>query len=77
MDGYKLCRRRRGGGVPLHIREALNTVELESTGSNVKYLWVRFMGKANKAVMLVGVCYRAPNPDEELGVLLYKQLDDV
>ena len=28
-------------------------------------LWVRIRGKANKADIMVGVCYRPPNQDEE------------
>ncbi|KAK4832559.1 hypothetical protein QYF61_024059 [Mycteria americana] len=31
----------------------------------VKCLWVRMRGKANKADVLLGVCYRPPNRDEE------------
>lgn len=56
MDGYLLFRRhrwRRGGGVPLDIREALNTMEREITEDNVMYPCVRIMGKAD---ILVGVC---------------------
>ncbi|KAK4820905.1 hypothetical protein QYF61_008137 [Mycteria americana] len=76
MDGYKLFRRdrrgRRGGGVALYVRECLDSLELDDGWS----LWVRIRGKANKADIVVGVCYRPPNQDEETDELFYKQLGE-
>ncbi|KAK4815580.1 hypothetical protein QYF61_004097 [Mycteria americana] len=80
MDGYKLFRRdrrgRRGGGVALYIRECLDSLELDDGDDRVECLWVRIRGKANKADIVVGVCYRPPNQDEETDELFYKQLGE-
>jgi len=34
-------------------------------------------GKANKADILLGVCYRPPNQDEEVDEAFYKRLAEV
>ncbi|KAK4830538.1 hypothetical protein QYF61_011676 [Mycteria americana] len=44
--------------------------------TRVECLWVRIRGKANKADIVVGVCYRPPNQDEETDELFYKQLGE-
>ncbi|KAJ7421868.1 mitochondrial fission process protein 1 [Willisornis vidua] len=70
MDGYGLFRRdrrgRRDGGVTLYVRESLDCVEPQISDDKVEFLWVRIRGKASKADILVGVCYRPPNQDEEV-----------
>ncbi|KAK4829368.1 hypothetical protein QYF61_003295 [Mycteria americana] len=80
MDGYKLFRRdrrgRRGGGVALYVRECLDSLELDDGDDRVECLWVRIRGKANKADIVVGVCYRPPNQDDEADKLFYKQLGE-
>ncbi|KAK4831824.1 hypothetical protein QYF61_019347 [Mycteria americana] len=80
MDGYKLFRRdrrgRRGGGVALYVRECLDSLELDDGDDRVECLWVRIRGKANKADIVVGVCYRPPNQDEQTDELFYKQLGE-
>ncbi|KAK4829760.1 hypothetical protein QYF61_006484 [Mycteria americana] len=80
MDGYKLFRRdrrgRRGGGVALYVRDSLDSLELDDGDDRVECLWVRIRGKANKADIVVGVCYRPPNQDEETDELFYKQLGE-
>ncbi|KAK4810956.1 hypothetical protein QYF61_013364, partial [Mycteria americana] len=80
MDGYKRFRRdrrgRRGGGVALYVRECLDSLELDDGDDRVDCLWVRIRGKANKADIVVGVCYRPPNQDEETDELFYKQLGE-
>ncbi|KAK4811067.1 hypothetical protein QYF61_016353 [Mycteria americana] len=80
MDGYKLFRRdrrgRRGGGVALRVRECLDSLELNDGDDRVECLWVRIRGKANKADIVVGVCYRPPNQDEDTDELFYKQLGE-
>ncbi|KAK4813002.1 hypothetical protein QYF61_004178 [Mycteria americana] len=80
MDGYKLFRRdrrgRRGGGVALYVRECLDSLELDDGDDRVECLWVRIRGKANKADIVVGVCYRPPNQDEGTDELFYKQLGE-
>lgn len=39
-------------------------------------LWIRVRGKGNKADIIVGVCYRPPNQDEEEDKISYKQLGE-
>uniref|UniRef100_A0A493THY5 Reverse transcriptase domain-containing protein n=1 Tax=Anas platyrhynchos platyrhynchos TaxID=8840 RepID=A0A493THY5_ANAPP len=80
MTGYKLFRRdrqhRRGGGVALYIRESFDVVELEAGNDKVESLWVR-IGRDNKASVLVRVCYRPPNQDEETDEEFYRQLTEI
>ncbi|KAK4827222.1 hypothetical protein QYF61_015250 [Mycteria americana] len=81
MDGYKLFRRdrqgRRGGGVALYVRECFDCLEPYDGDEKVKCLWVRIRRKANKAAIMVGVCSRPPNQDEEADEIFYKQLGEV
>ncbi|PKU29698.1 adaptin ear-binding coat-associated protein 1 [Limosa lapponica baueri] len=81
MDGYKLFRRdrqgRRGGGVALYVREGYECRELIEGNSRVKCLQVRIRGRASKADIVVGVCYRPPNQDVEVDDIFYKQLGEV
>ncbi|GAB0184095.1 hypothetical protein GRJ2_000874800 [Grus japonensis] len=76
MDGYKLFRRdrqgRRGGVVALYVRECFECLELNDGDNRVECLWVRIRGKANKADIMVGVCYRPPNQGEEADEIFYK-----
>jgi len=69
MGGYKLFRRDRqggrGDGVALYVRECFDCLELDDGDDRVECLWVRIRVKANKADIMVGVCYRPPNQDEE------------
>ena len=80
MDGYKLFRRnrqgRRGGGVALYVRECFDCLELDGD-ERAECLWIRIRGKANKADIMVGVCYRPPNQDEETDEIFYKRLGKV
>ncbi|RMC09822.1 hypothetical protein DUI87_13609 [Hirundo rustica rustica] len=81
LDGYRLFRRdrkgKRGGGVALYIKKAFDTISIETNEDGVECLWVRIKGKANKADILLGVCYRPPNQEEEVDNLFYKQLENV
>ena len=81
MDGYELFRRdrqgRRGGGVALYVRECFDCLELDDGNDRVECFWVRIRGKANKADIMVGVCYRPPNQDEEADEIFSKQLGEV
>ncbi|KAF4803676.1 hypothetical protein TURU_013867 [Turdus rufiventris] len=81
LDGYKPFKRnrkgRRGGGVALYIREAFVAIGIEMNDNQVECLWVRIKGKANKADILLGVCYCPPNQGEEVDNLFYKQLDNI
>ena len=78
MDGYKLFRRdrqgRRGSRVALCIRECFDCLELDDGDNRAECLWVRIRGRANKADIMVGCCYRPPNQDEEVDEIFYKQL---
>ncbi|TRZ08332.1 hypothetical protein HGM15179_018775 [Zosterops borbonicus] len=79
LDVYKLFRRdrkgRRGGGVALYIKKAFYAIDIET--NRVECLWVRIKGKANKADIVLGVCYHPPNQEEEVDNLFYKQLENV
>ncbi|KAF4797296.1 hypothetical protein TURU_075386 [Turdus rufiventris] len=81
LDGHRLFRRdrkgRRGGGVALYMREAFDAMDVETSDDKVECLWVRIKGKANKADILLGVCYRPHSQGEEVDNLFYKQLDNV
>ncbi|KAK4816201.1 hypothetical protein QYF61_012666 [Mycteria americana] len=78
--GDELFRRdrqgRRGGGVALYVRECLDSLEINDGDDRVECLWVKIRRKANKADIVVGVCYRPPNQDEETDELFYKQLGE-
>ncbi|RMB97132.1 hypothetical protein DUI87_26416 [Hirundo rustica rustica] len=80
LNGYKLFRRdrqgRRGGGMALYIKKAFDSIGIETNADGVECLWVRIKGKANKADVLLGVCY-PPNQEEEVDNLFYKQLENV
>ncbi|KAJ7428451.1 hypothetical protein WISP_01229 [Willisornis vidua] len=61
----------------LCVLESLDSVELEVINNKVECAWTRIRGKANKADILVGVCYSPPNQDDEGDEFFYKQLADV
>lgn len=69
MDGYKLFTKnrqlRRDSGVALCMRECFNVVELGAGNDKAESLRIRIRGISNKVDILAGVCYRAPNQDEE------------
>ncbi|KAK4816398.1 hypothetical protein QYF61_016715 [Mycteria americana] len=44
----------------------MTSYEFSDYDDKVECLWVRMRGKANKADILLGVCYRPPNQDEEV-----------
>jgi len=81
VDGYKIIRRDRrgksGSGVALYIRGCFDCRDLNDCDDKVKCLWVRMRRKANKADILLGVCYRPPNQDEEVDEAFYKWLAEV
>jgi len=65
IGGYKLFRRdrqgRRGSGMALCVRECF---EIAVGNVKVESLRVRNRGRANKADILLGICYRPPNQDK-------------
>ncbi|TRZ10274.1 hypothetical protein HGM15179_016833 [Zosterops borbonicus] len=78
LNGYELFRRdregRRGGGVALYIK-VFDSIGIEINEDGVECLLVRAKGRANNADILLGVCYRPPNQEEEVDNLFYKQLE--
>ncbi|XP_054058617.1 UPF0462 protein C4orf33 homolog isoform X2 [Rissa tridactyla] len=81
MNGYKLFRRdrqgRRGGGVSLYIRECFDCIELDSSDDKVECLWVRLKGKGNTGDVVLGVCYRRPDQDEDTDEVFCKWLAEI
>ncbi|TRZ16353.1 hypothetical protein HGM15179_010754 [Zosterops borbonicus] len=59
------------------ISPVLLTSCIETNEDGVECLWVRIKGKANKADIVLGVCYHPPNQEEEVDNLFYKQLETV
>jgi len=39
--------------------------------------WVKIRGKANKADILLGICYRPLNQDQDVDEVFYKRLAEV
>ena len=58
----------------LYVKECFEVTELMTGENKVESLWVKIRGRAEKADILVGVCYRPPNQDEETDELFYEQL---
>ena len=75
VDGYKVFRRdrqgRMGGGMALYVRECF---DVTAGDDKVESLWVKIRGRADKADILMGICYRPLNQDEETNEVFYKQL---
>ena len=59
------------------MSESFDVVELGAGNDKVESLWVRIRGRANKADILVGVCYRQRNEDERTDEVFYEQLEEV
>jgi len=52
-------------------------MEINDGDDRAESLWVRIKAKANKTDIIVEVCYRPPNQDEEVDKTLYRQLGEV
>ncbi|RMC16647.1 hypothetical protein DUI87_06586 [Hirundo rustica rustica] len=80
LDDNKLFRRdkigRRGGGVALYIKEVFDAMGIETKQDGLECLSVKINRKANKADILLGVCYRPPKQEEEMDNLFYKPLEN-
>jgi len=63
--------------VTLCVRDCFDCIELDDCDDKVECLWVKIRGKANKADILLGICYRPPNQDEEVDEIVYKSLAEV
>ena len=81
MDGYRLFKRdrqgRKGSGVALYVKKEWECMEVNDSDDRVESLWVRIKAKANKTDIIMGVCYRSPNQNEEVDKTLYRQLGEV
>lgn len=56
------------------LGSGFDCLEFNNGNDRVECLWLRIRGKANRADILVGVCYKLPSQDEEADEILYKQL---
>ena len=78
MDDYMLFRRdrqgRRASDVAFYVREYFDVVELSAGDDKVESLWVSIRGRASKADILMGFCYRPPNQNKEIDEVFYEQL---
>ncbi|GAB0179366.1 hypothetical protein GRJ2_000401900 [Grus japonensis] len=80
MQGYKLFRKdrqgKRGGGVALYVNDQLECMELHlgMDEEPTKSLWVRIKGKAGKGDIIVGVCYRPLDQEDQANEALYRQI---
>lgn len=61
----------------LYIKDCFDVEELGVVNDKVECLWVKIRGKACRGDILVGVCYRPPNPDEEMDEVFYEHLAEV
>ena len=61
----------------LYIKECFDVEELGVRSDKVECLWIRIRGKACRADILVGVCYRPLNQDEEKDEAFHEQLVEV
>jgi len=52
-------------------------LELDNGDARVKSLWVRIRQKANKADIIVTVCYRPPKQDEDADEIFHKPVGEV
>ena len=68
---------RKGCGIALYVKKECECMEINDSDDRVEGLWVRIKVKANKTDIIVGICYRPPNQDEEVDKSLYRQLGEV
>lgn len=61
----------------MYVREGFDYLEFNDGNNRVECLWVRIRGKAKRADIMVGVCCRPPNQDEEAQKIFYKYLGEV
>ena len=61
----------------LYLKECFDVEELGVGNDEVECLWTKIRGKAYRGDILVMVCYRPPNQDEETEEAFYEQLAEV
>ena len=72
IEDYRFFRRdrqaRRGGGVALCVRKWINCEELclRKSHDQVESLWVKIKDRSSKGHLVVGVCYRPPDQEEDV-----------
>ena len=59
------------------VRECFDVVEFAAVDDKVESLWVSIRGRASKADILMGFCYRPPNQNKEIDEVFYEQLAEV
>jgi len=67
----------RSSGVAQYVRDCFDCIGLDDCDDKVECLRVKMKGKANKADILLEVCYRPPNQDEEADEIFCKRLAEV
>jgi len=63
--------------VALYVRDCFNCRELNGCDDKVECLRVKMRGKANKANILLGFCYRPSSQHEEADEVFYKRPAEV
>ena len=63
ISGYQ---GRKGSGVALYAKQICEYLEINDGDVRVGSFWVRIKGKVNKTDIIMAVCYRPPNQDEEV-----------
>ena len=78
MEGYRLFRKdrqgRRGEGVSLYVSDPLECMELHLGMDEelTESLRVRIKGRAGTGDIIVGVCYRPPDQEDQADEALYR-----
>ncbi|KAK4824035.1 hypothetical protein QYF61_009626 [Mycteria americana] len=79
-EGYRLFRKDRqgkqGGGVAHYVNGQLECVDLHlgMDEEPTKSLWVRIKGRAETADIILGVCCRPPDQEDQVDEALYRQI---
>jgi len=63
--------------VALYIKECFDVEKLGVGNDEVECLWIMIRRKACRGDIVVGICYRQPNQDEEMDEAFYEQLAEV
>ena len=67
----------KSSGVALCAKKERECVEINDGDDRIESLWVRIKAKASKTDVIMGICYRPSNQDEEVDKTLYKHLGGV
>ena len=68
---------RKGGDVAFYVKKECECVKINDGDDRVESLWVRIKATANKTDIILRVCSRPPNQDEQVDKTLYTQLGKV